>query len=96
VPVTNTGDRPGAEVVQVYVAFPDAGAPRPARLLRAFGKVSLDPGETRRLSLTVRAADLARYEPDGARWIVDPGEYRALVGTSSARADLSEVPFEIR
>ena len=57
VPVTNTGDRPGAEVVQAYVEPPPSRLPRPRRELRAFAKVRPDPGETvtARLVLPPRA-----------------------------------------
>jgi beta-glucosidase len=95
VPVTNSGDRAGAEVVQVYISFPDVGVDRPVKLLRAFEKVQLAPGETRAVSLTIEAADLARYEPETERWIVDPGEYQALAGASSAPGALVAAPFRV-
>lgn len=95
VPVTNTGDRPGAEVVQAYVSFPDAGVDRPDKLLRAFDKLRLEPGETGEATLTIPAEDLARYEPDGERWIVDPGEYALSVGTSSADPSLIRLTFQV-
>jgi beta-glucosidase len=95
VQVTNSGDRVGAEVIQVYVSFPDSGVQRPVKLLRAFEKVRLAPGETRAVPLTVQAADLARYEPETERWIVDPGEYQALVGASSAPDALVDLPFTV-
>ena len=47
------------------------------------------------MPLTVQAADLARYEPETERWIVDPGEYQALVGASSAPDALVDLPFTV-
>ncbi len=95
VPVTNTGERAGAEVIQVYVSFPDVGVERPEKLLRAFGKVHLEPGETGEATLGILAKDLARYEPEGERWVVDPGEYTLSVGTSSAEEALVRLPIQI-
>jgi beta-glucosidase len=81
--VTNTGDRPGTETVQLYVGFTDPPVERPEKLLRDFRKVHLEPGETKRISLTFQIKDLARYDPGARQWIVDPGTYRILVGPSS-------------
>ncbi len=74
VPVTNTGPRAGAEVVQVYVAPPDAGRSRPGgrfrpvKELRAFDKVHLDPGETRSVSLELNERSFAYYDVADADW----------------------------
>lgn len=95
VQITNTGDRPGAQVVQAYVSFPDAGADRPDKLLRAFDKVHLQPAETGEAVLEIQARDLARYEPASASWIVDPGEYTLLVGTSSADPSAARLTFHV-
>jgi hypothetical protein len=68
VPVTNTGDRAGSEVVQCYVA-PDAPLLfRPARELRAFGKVHLEPGETTTVSLSLDDRAFAYWDPADAAW----------------------------
>ena len=94
VEVSNTGERDGAEVVQCYVGLPQ-DVKRPLKVLRGFEKVSLAAGESRRVTLTVRAADLARYEPGSGSWIVDPGEYQILVGPSSAPSVLRSATFRI-
>jgi beta-glucosidase len=82
VDVTNTGDRPGAEVVQLYVGALNSAVERARRELKAFSKVELDPGQTRTVELVVPADDLAYYdESDG--WIVEPGAYDVIVGRHS-------------
>jgi beta-glucosidase len=63
VPVTNTGDRSGSEVVQLYVAPPRSRIPRPALELRAFAKVVLEPGESSSVTLELDRRAFARWEP---------------------------------
>ncbi|HEX5265993.1 MAG TPA: glycoside hydrolase family 3 C-terminal domain-containing protein [Acidimicrobiales bacterium] len=91
VPVTNTGDRRGAEVVQLYVRPLDARAFRPPQELKAFRKVWVDPGQTVTASLELDGRAWARWDPGqpwladaGAGWRVDPGRYLLAVGRSSA------------
>ncbi|AVT39263.1 glycoside hydrolase family 3 C-terminal domain-containing protein [Plantactinospora sp. BB1] len=87
--VTNTGRVPGAEVVQLYVSTPGApaGLERPAKRLAGFEKVSLRPGQTRRVEFRVPVADLAFFDERAGRYVVDPGAYAFQVGRSSADAD---------
>lgn len=80
VSVTNTGERAGAEVVQVYVGDPVASVDRPVRELKGFAKVRLDPGETRRVRIELDERAFA-YWADG--WTVEPGEFLVEVGVSS-------------
>jgi beta-glucosidase len=74
VPVTNTGHRPGAEVVQLYVAPPEGGRLRPGgrfrpvKELRAFAKVRLNPGETTTVSLELNERSFAYYDIADADW----------------------------
>lgn len=81
--VTNTGERPGAEVIQVYVSQLDPHLPRPPKELKAFAKVRLEPGETRRVTLTLEPRAFAPYDPATKSWPVDPGDYDILVGRSA-------------
>lgn len=83
VAVTNTGDRAGREVVQVYTSLPGGSVQRPARELKAFASVALEPGEMREVSLTVRRADLAYWDIRAERWVVEGGEYVIDVAASS-------------
>jgi beta-glucosidase len=82
VTVRNTGQRPGREVVQAYVAGPAAGG-RPVRVLGAFAAAVAAPGETALVTLTVPARVFARYDERAARWIWPSGEFTVAVGRSS-------------
>lgn len=83
VTVTNTGSVAGAEVVQVYVRDPEASVLRPTRELKAFGKVSLAPGESRTLTFELTRRDLSYWHPGLHRWVVEGGEFVIEVGASS-------------
>ena len=83
VAVTNTGDRAGREVVQVYTGLAASQVQRAPRELKAFASVSLEPGETREVVLTVRRKDLAYWDIRADRWIVEGGEYAIDVAASS-------------
>jgi beta-glucosidase len=81
--VTNTGRRAGSEVVQLYVAAPDA-AQEPAQQLKAFSKVTLEPGRRTTVTLDVPRDELAVWLTSSTGWTVVPGDYVVGVGTSSA------------
>jgi beta-glucosidase len=83
VPVTNTGTRAGAEVVQLYVGDDAAPVVRPAKELKAFNKVHLEPGETREVSLRVAATDLAYYDDQAACWRAEAGKFTFYVAAAS-------------
>ena len=80
--VRNTGDRPGDEVVQLYLRDVLASVARPIIMLRGFTRVHLAPGESREVTFTLGAADLQMLDAD-MKWIVEPGLFRVLVGASS-------------
>ena len=82
VTVRNTGDRPGHEVVEAYVAGPAADG-RPVRVLGAFGRVAAGPGELARVTLTLPARVFGRYDTKTAQWTWPPGEFTVAVGRSS-------------
>ena len=85
--VTNTGDREGAEVAQAYVAYPiELG--EPPKQLRAFQKVTLRPAESQTVDLTLNPRALAVWTTESGDWVVHPGTYRILLGTSSADTPL--------
>jgi beta-glucosidase len=88
VDVTNTGARGGDEVVQLYVRYPGSKVDRPLKQLRGFQRVTLDPGETRAVSLRLAAADLAYWDVGRHAWTVEPGRVELMVGPSSADVDL--------
>jgi beta-glucosidase len=84
VAVTNTGGRAGQHVVQLYVATTAGPVRRPARELRAFTKVSLEPGETRTVTLDLDRRAFAYYDIRAAGWIVAPGTYTLQIGENAA------------
>ncbi|HXT88379.1 MAG TPA: glycoside hydrolase family 3 C-terminal domain-containing protein [Trebonia sp.] len=83
VPVTNTGDRDGREVVQVYVGLPDSEVTRAKRELKAFTSVPVKAGETAEVVLTIAREDLAYWDIRLNRWVVEGGAYECAVGASS-------------
>ena len=97
IPVTNTGLRAGAETVQLYVHDVEASVERPYKELKAFSKVFLQPGETRRVSLTIDKWALSFYDDQTAQWTAEPGRFEALIGSSSgqivSRCAFSLLPF---
>jgi len=80
--VTNTGDRAGHEVVQLYIRDVLASVARPVQELRGFQRLRLDSGERRRISIPLSAASLAFRDESGRR-VVEPGAIRVMVGSSS-------------
>lgn len=95
VKVTNTGSRPGQEVVQLYVASPDAKTrERPRERLFGFEKVSLRPGETKTVSMTFPAAELYYWDTAAKRRTYDLGTYEVRVGASSEDIRL-RAPFTL-
>ena len=83
VTVTNTGARPGRHVVQVYVATTAGPVRRPARELRAFTKVSLEPGESRTVELELDRRAFAYWDVREHGWVVAPGEYTVQIGAGA-------------
>lgn len=86
--VTNTGDRAGDEVVQLYVRHPGAAEPRPIQELKAFARVSLEPGECRTATLLLDVDQLGLYDESG-RYVVRPGSVEVMVGGSSQHLPLA-------
>jgi beta-glucosidase len=80
--VTNSGARPGDEVVQLYVHDEIATRDRPVMQLRGARRIHLGPGESAEVVFPLTNADLALYTDDG-RWVVEPGSFRIMVGASS-------------
>ena len=83
VKVTNTGDRAGAETVQLYIKDKKATVDRPMKELKAFQKVYLQPGESRNVTLTIGKDALSFYDEAAHVWKAEPGVFEALVGTAS-------------
>jgi beta-glucosidase len=88
VDVTNTGSRIGDEVVQLYIHDPVASISQPVRRLRAFERVTLNPGQTRTVTFTLDRSDFGFYNNSG-KFVVEPGRIDVYAGDSSA-ADLTK------
>ena len=82
--VTNTGDRAGAEIVQLYVAKPDAKIFRPAQELKGFAKVHLQPGESRTVTISLDDKAFRYWNTKTNRWEIEGGQYELRVGASCA------------
>jgi beta-glucosidase len=83
VDVRNTGSRAGKEVVQLYVRDLESSLVRPPKELKGFRKVSLAPGETTTVTLSLTAKELSYYDPAQQGWVAEPGEFEILIGSSS-------------
>jgi beta-glucosidase len=84
VDVANTGSRAGTEVVQVYARAVAPRRRRPLRALAGFARVTLAPGESRRVQVPVPVASLGYWDVAAHQMTVDPGEYEIMAGSSSA------------
>src|SRR5690606_13929221 len=81
---TNTGQRAGSTVVQVYVSDEKSTEPRPLKELKAFEKLHLAPGETRSVTMLLAARAFAWYREAARHWLVEAGSFTIHVGQSSA------------
>ncbi len=86
--VKNTGGREGADVAEVYVGDTHSRVPRPAKELKGFSKVTLRPGESRRVTVALDRRSFSYYDPDSKQWRADPGDFDILVGRSSDQIEL--------
>ena len=84
VPVTNTGQKEGKEVVQLYIGDDSASVVRPVKELKGFKKIKLEPGETKVVTFTITPDDLKFYDESSKGWKVEPGDFTAYIGSSSS------------
>ncbi len=73
----------GAEVVELYVNDPVSALPRPPKELKAFSKVQLNPGESKEVKFVLNENAFHYYNPEKKQWVVEPGEFIILIGSSS-------------
>ena len=88
VQVRNGGAHAGAEVVQVYAAAPDGTEPHAPRELKAYGKVALEPGETKTVTIKAKLADLMSWNSGAKKWALPNGDYSFQAGDSSRNLPL--------
>jgi beta-glucosidase len=95
VDVTNTGTRAGDEVVQLYIRDRVSSVTRPVKELKGFRRIHLEPAETRNISLEITPESLA-FHNVGMDYVVEPGEFEVMVGSSSRNMDLQTVLLTVR
>ncbi|MEQ8705311.1 MAG: beta-glucosidase BglX [Phaeodactylibacter sp.] len=91
VKLTNTGDRAGEEVVQLYIRDRAASVVRPTKELKGFEKLMLQPGESRTIAFRLTPQELGFYMPDG-QFVTEPGTFDIMVGPNSS--DLLQTTIE--
>lgn len=84
VDLKNTGKRAGDEVIQLYAQYPESKVDRPIKQLIGFKRVTLAPGQKKRIEIPLKAEVLAYWDVDGHRFVVEAGKVKLLIGTSSA------------
>jgi beta-glucosidase len=89
--ITNTGKRAGDEVVQLYVRDEYASVVRPNRELKRFQRITLRPGEKQTLTFTLDKDAFAFYDEKTDEWIVEPGDFNIMAGSSSAYIRISKM-----
>lgn len=83
IPVTNTGTRAGAEIVQLYIGDKESSLPRPLKELKGFSKVSLEPGETKVVSFSISKDALSFFDDTRHEWIAEPGKFEVFIAASA-------------
>ncbi len=84
IPVTNTGNVAGSEVVELYITDDKCSVDRPVKELKGFAKVALEPGETKDVTITIDRAALSYFNPDKHEWVAEPGQFTASAAASAA------------
>ena len=93
--VTNTGLRTGSEIVQLYIRDLVSSVTRPVKELRGFQKVTLHAGEMQTVAFDITPESLAFYDID-YRYVVEPGDFEVMVGTSSRDSDLQKLVLQVK
>lgn len=88
--VRNTGKVAGAEVVQLYLHDMEASVERPAKELKGFDKVFLQPGETKQASITLTKRDLSFWDINTNDWLAESGDFQVQLGTALDKIALTE------
>jgi beta-glucosidase len=94
VDVTNTGKRPGTEVVQMYIRDLVSSVTRPVKELKGFQKISLQPGESKTVTFEITPGLLSFYDIN-MKYVVEPGDFEIMVGNSSRDQDLQKVVLRV-
>ncbi len=95
VPVTNVGERAGYEVVQLYIADHESSLPRPAKELKGFEKVWLEPGETKTVKFAIDEDMLRFFDAEKHAWVSEKGEFSVIIA-ANAEDTRSIVNFSLK
>jgi beta-glucosidase len=93
--LVNTGARAGSETVQMYIRDCVSSVTRPVKELKGFERVWLEPGQSKTVEFAITPELLAFYDID-MNWVVEPGEFEVMVGSSSRDADLETVVLTVK
>ena len=93
--ITNTGSRPGDQIVQLYIGFDSSAIEREHKLLKGFERVSLNSGESKQVTITCPFDKLKYYDPVTNTWNLEKMEYQLYLGSSSDEDDLIKSSFRI-
>ena len=94
VDVTNTGNREGTEVVQLYIRDVVSSVTRPVKELKGFKKVLLAPGESTTVAFDV-TPDLLKFYDVNMKYVVEPGDFELMIGNSSRNEDLTRLNLQV-
>jgi beta-glucosidase len=86
VDVKNTGNRKGAEVVQMYIRDDYSSVTRPVKELKGFKKIWLEPGQSQTVTFTINPELLSFYDAD-MKWVIEPGDFTIMIGTASDKTE---------
>jgi len=81
--ISNSGDRFGKEIIQVYIQDVESSIERPIKELKKFCKVELEPSETKSLDFSLKIEDLSYFDEERNIWLVEKGLFNILIGSSS-------------
>ncbi|MBN1414826.1 MAG: glycoside hydrolase family 3 C-terminal domain-containing protein [Bacteroidales bacterium] len=88
--ITNTGNVFGSETAQLYIHDQDSEYSRPVKELKGFEKISMGPGESKQIIIVLDAMDFSYWHPEQKDWYAEPGNFTVMIGSSSARIELSK------
>jgi len=91
VDITNTGEKEGDEVVQLYIHDEYSSVVRPTMELKRFKRITLKPGEKMTMNFTLEKDAFAFYDEKTEEWIVEPGDFNIMIGSSSADIRVSKM-----
>ena len=93
--VKNSGSRQGEQVIQLYIGFDNSAVEREHKLLKGFERVSLEPGESRRIAITCPYNKIRYYDTETGTWQLEKMEYQVYMGSSSDERDLIKSSFQV-